>query len=102
MFVATHRPPSLSVASRASHVSLRAPTGPPPRGDGRRLLWILFAMTVFPYFLPEAYQPSVYRDGKTPEEIRRAQHERNINRILGGNIRSTEFGDEVLNDLPLQ
>ena len=65
-------------------------------------MWTLFALSFVPYFLPEAYQPSVYRDGKTPEEIRRGQHERRLNRILGGNLRSTEFGEDVLDDLPLQ
>lgn len=65
-------------------------------------MWTVFALSFVPYFLPEAYQPSVYRDGKTPEEIRRKQHERRLNRILGGNLRSTEFGEEVLDELPQQ
>ena len=102
MFVSVYHPPYSVVPPRAAHVSLCTPASPPPRGRRRRLVWTLFALSFVPYFLPEAYQPSVYRDGKTPEEIRRGQHERRLNRILGGNLRSTEFGEDVLDDLPLQ
>ena len=101
MFVSAYHPPN-SVVPRTSHVSLCTPTGPPPRGKRRRFVWTVFALSFVPYLLPEAYQPSVYRDGKAPEEIRREQHERHLNRILGGNLRSTEFGDEVLDGLPRQ
>ena len=100
MFVSAYHPPH-SVAPRVSHVSLCAPSDP-PRVRRRRLAWTVFALSFIPYFLPEAYQPTVYRDGKTPEEIRREQHERHLNRILGGSLRSTEFGNDVLDDLPLQ
>lgn len=97
MFVSAYHPRSLA-PSRVSHVHLNTPPSRP--NTRRRIIWVILALSFVPYGLPTEYQPSIYKDGKTPEEIRRGQRERRLNRVLGGNLRKTEFGDDVLHDLP--
>ena len=83
-------------APRVSPVVMNTP--PPVRR--RTILWVVFTLSLVPYCLPEQYQPKVYRDGKTPMEIKMEQRERMLNRVLGGDLRGTEFGADVLDALP--
>ena len=75
-----------------------APPPPPPPVDKtrRRLVWFVFALSFVPYFLPVEYQPTFYRDGKTPSEIEQSRQTRRLNKILGGDITKTEFGAELI------
>ena len=47
-------------------------------------------------FVPEQYQPEVYKNGKTWTEIEATQRERRLDRVLGGRLRDTEFGPGIL------
>jgi len=44
----------------------------------------------------QQYQPGIYKDGKPIEEIMRDERERKLNRFLGGKLRATDFGSEVI------
>lgn len=56
------------------------------REVGRRGALLLLALSFVPYLLPAEQQPSWYHDGKSPEELRRSAHIRQLNRYLGGDI----------------
>lgn len=61
----------------------------------RRILWAIFALTFVPYLLPARFQPPMYKDGKSPEEIARRQKERSVSKTLGGDIRKVEFAEDL-------
>jgi len=99
MFVVTSTqfPQHANVAPRVGSAAVLSI--PSSRRRRRRIIWAVLMLSCVPYFLPEKYQPYVYRDGKTPDEIRLAQRERHLNRVLGGDLRSTELGKDVLDNL---
>lgn len=101
MLLSTHLTHSITTTPRVTYVSLAAPTpnSSPPPHRRRLLAWVVLALSFVPYFLPEESRPAVYMDGKTPKEIHEKQHERRLNRFLGGSIRSTEFGNDLLDQI---
>lgn len=58
------------------------------------------ALSFVPYAMPLEKRPGIYKDGKTPRELRRKQKERMASAFIGGDITSIEFGRELfLHDL---
>lgn len=63
----------------------------------RKLLLSVYTASFIPYFIPDDYKPSVYKDGLSDEEIELKHKIIELNRITGGDI--IKFFELFQNDL---